>query len=375
MATIWYVLIALMLTGYVLLDGFDLGAGALHLFGARSEQERRLLLRSIGPVWDGNEVWLLAAGGTLFFAFPLLYASSFSGFYLPLNIVLWLLVLRAVGIEFRMHLESPVWRDFFDAVFSLSSALLVIFFGAALGNVLRGVPLGADHYFFAPLWTDFRPGAEPGVLDWYTVLTAVLATASLMLHGALYVAVKTDGALNARMRRISGVVAPVAAVLAIVALAATLAIRPALLNNYYANPAGWLLPALVAGGLAGVMYFRAAGRQGQERVPLFVRVHYRDAGRRGLRAVSEPAARQRGGRERDHDSQCGCRPGIALHGLDLVDCRDADRFRLLCVRIPHVPGQSARRGRPLLSLWGGPSGPPPRFRAAYGRRAAERNRE
>jgi cytochrome bd ubiquinol oxidase subunit II len=260
MATIWYVLVALMLTGYVLLDGFDLGAGAIHLFGARNERERRLLLRSIGPIWDGNEVWLLAAGGTLFFAFPLLYASSFSGFYLPLNIVLWLLVLRAVGIEFRMHLESPVWRDFFDGVFSISSALLAIFFGAALGNVLRGVPLGTDHFFFAPLWTDFRPGAEPGVLDWYTVLTAVLATASLMLHGALYVALKTEDALNVRMRRIAGMLGPVVAVLAIVALVATLSIRPALLDNYYAHPAGWLAPALVAGGLAGVTYFRARGR-------------------------------------------------------------------------------------------------------------------
>jgi cytochrome d ubiquinol oxidase subunit II len=259
MPTLWYILVALMLTGYVLLDGFDLGAGALHLFGARNESERRMVLRSIGPVWDGNEVWLLAAGGTLFFAFPLLYASSFSGFYLPLNIVLWLLVLRAIGIEFRMHLESPVWRDFWDGVFSVSSGLLAIFFGAALGNVLRGVPLDANHFFFAPLWTNFQPGAEPGVLDWYTVLTAVIATASLMLHGALYVAMKTEAALNARMRRIAGLLAPAVAILAVIGLVATLSIRPALLDNYRSNPAGWLLPALVAAGLAGVMYFRARG--------------------------------------------------------------------------------------------------------------------
>src|SRR5918911_200255 len=117
MPTIWYALVAIMLVGYVILDGFDLGAGALHLFAARNDEERRTILRSIGPVWDGNEVWLLAAGGTLFYAFPLLYASSFSGFYLPLNIVLWLLVFRAMGIEFRMHLQVPIWRDFFDGVF------------------------------------------------------------------------------------------------------------------------------------------------------------------------------------------------------------------------------------------------------------------
>src|ERR1700686_2388646 len=114
MQTLWYILVALMLTAYVVLDGFDLGAGALHLVAARNDEERRMLLRTIGPVWDGNEVWLLAGGGTLFFAFPSVYAASFSGFYLPLNMVLWLLISRAVGIEFRMHLDNQVWRDFFD---------------------------------------------------------------------------------------------------------------------------------------------------------------------------------------------------------------------------------------------------------------------
>src|ERR1041385_5726448 len=109
MQTFWFILVAFMLTGYVVLDGFDLGAGILHLLIAKTDEERRLILRAIGPVWDGNEVWLLAAGGTLFFAFPAVYASSFSGFYLPLNIVLWLLILRAIGIEFRSHLQSRVW--------------------------------------------------------------------------------------------------------------------------------------------------------------------------------------------------------------------------------------------------------------------------
>src|SRR5208282_2340823 len=119
-------------------------------------EERQKIMRAIGPVWDGNEVWLLAAGGTLYFAFPLLYASSFSGFYLPLMIVLWLLMLRGLGIELRAHMDNPVWRGFFDVVFSVSSILLAIFFGAALGNVVRGVPLGPDQYFFEPLWTNFR---------------------------------------------------------------------------------------------------------------------------------------------------------------------------------------------------------------------------
>src|SRR5213593_4009962 len=138
METIWFVLVALMLIGYVGLDGFDLGAGALHLVAARTGDQRRMVLQAIGPVWDGNEVWLLAAGGTLYFAFPQLYASSFSGFYLPLMMVLWLLMLRAIGIEFRTHMENPVWQGFFDVIFSVASVLLAIFFGAALGNVIRG---------------------------------------------------------------------------------------------------------------------------------------------------------------------------------------------------------------------------------------------
>ena len=122
---------------------------------------------------------LIAAGGTLYFAFPLLYASSFSGFYLPLMVVLWLLMLRAIGIEFRAHIEIRVWQDFFDVVFSGSSILLAVFFGAALGNVVRGVPLDATGYFFEPLWTNFKLRPQIGILDWYTVLIGVLALVTL----------------------------------------------------------------------------------------------------------------------------------------------------------------------------------------------------
>ena len=144
MGTVWFGLIAFMLIAYVVLDGFDIGVGILHLFITRSDDERRLAFRTIGPVWDGNEVWLIAGGGTLYFAFPLVYASSFSGFYLPLMIVLWLLILRGISIELRSHLSLRVWRSFFDGLFAFSSALLAIFFGAALANVIRGVPLGQD---------------------------------------------------------------------------------------------------------------------------------------------------------------------------------------------------------------------------------------
>src|SRR6266487_4395759 len=200
MGFVWFWLVAVMIVGYVVLDGFDLGVGVLHLFLVRNEAERQATLHSIGPVWDGNEVWLLAGGGTLYFAFPLLYASAFSGFYLPLMIVLWLLVLRGVGVELRMHMEIGVWRAFFDGLLFISSLLLAVFYGAALANVIRGVPLGEDGYFFLPLWTNWRVGPTPGILDWYTVIGGVLAPVALALHGALYLATKTENELQQRAR-------------------------------------------------------------------------------------------------------------------------------------------------------------------------------
>src|SRR5207249_11718613 len=164
METVWFALVAFMLGMYLVLDGFDLGAGAIHLFAARTAPERRQILRAIGPVWDGNEVWLIAAGGTLFFTFPRLYAASFSGFYLPLMVVLWLLMGRGVAVELRSR-GNAVWSTFWDAMFFLSSSLLAIFLGAAIANVVRGVPLDPQGYFFEPLWTDFNPRSQtPGIL-------------------------------------------------------------------------------------------------------------------------------------------------------------------------------------------------------------------
>jgi len=256
METFWFAVVAFMLTAYVLLDGFDLGAGFVHLVAARTEIERRTILAAVGPVWDGNEVWLLAAGGTLYFAFPRVYASSFSGFYLPLIIVLWLLIARAIGIEFRSHLSAELWHGLFDALFSLSSVLLIIFFGAALGNVIRGVPLDAGGNFFEPLWTDFRVGTQPGILDWYTVLTALVAFAALTGHGALYIAAKTEDDLGRRARRIAGVAWWCTLALSAAGLAATLAIRPDLVNNYRSHVSGLIFPLAVLAGLAGMANFR-----------------------------------------------------------------------------------------------------------------------
>jgi cytochrome d ubiquinol oxidase subunit II len=254
MGTIWFWLVAIMIATYVLLDGFDLGAGAIHLFVAKTDEERRQVLASIGPVWDGNEVWLIAAGGTLYFAFPALYASAFSGFYLPLMIVLWLLILRGASIEFRNHIKSVVWDPLWDFLFCASSLLLAVFFGAALGNVVRGVPLDASGYFFEPLWTNFQLGDETGILDWYTILVGGLALLALMMHGGLWVQMKTSGAVNGRAAKLArrawwGVVALTALVTAL-----TFRIQPQVKNNFATWPVGFIFPVLAVAGIAGVLF-------------------------------------------------------------------------------------------------------------------------
>jgi cytochrome bd ubiquinol oxidase subunit II len=259
MASLWYLIVALMVVAYVVLDGFDLGAGVIQLIVGKTDAERSQVIRAIGPVWDGNEVWLLAAGGTLYFAFPLLYASSFQGFYLPLMMVLWLLMLRAIGIEFRTHSTSSVWRNFFDVIFSGSSALLAIFFGAALGNVIRGVPLRPDGYFFEALWTNWRVGPDAGILDWYTVIAGVVALVALTIHGALYVSLKTEGDLNARTKKVITALWPALLGVTLLSLVATLYIRPEVLTNYQRVPLGFAIPALVVASLVSMLIFHRRG--------------------------------------------------------------------------------------------------------------------
>jgi len=259
MGFIWFWLVAIMLVAYVVFDGFDLGVGILHPFVAQTDEERQITLRSIGPVWDGNEVWLLAGGGTLYFAFPLLYASAFSGFYLALMIVLWLLIGRAVSIELRMHINMRVWRSFFDSLLFLSSALLAVFYGAALANVIRGVPLGVDGYFFLPLWTNWRIGPQPGILDWYTVIGGVLALVALSVHGALYLAVKTEGNLQARARAVAQRVGLLLLVLTVVSLPASIFARPDTLGNYRSYPVAFVIPLAILLSLIGIIQFSRKG--------------------------------------------------------------------------------------------------------------------
>ena len=255
MEILWFCIIAFMIAMYVILDGFDLGVGILHLFVARSDEERRTVLGAIGPVWDGNEVWLLAAGGTLYFAFPLLYASSFSGFYLPLMIVLWLLMLRGLGIELRHHVDHPMWKAFWDSTFSIGSLLLAIFFGAALGNVVRGVPLNADGYFFEPLWTTFTVVPEAGILDWFTVIMGLVALTTLTVHGGNYLAMKTEGKMQERARTVAGIAWWGVLLTAIASLVSASAIRPEIWTNFSEHPWGYFFPVLGLAGLLGMVVF------------------------------------------------------------------------------------------------------------------------
>ena len=188
-AAFW--LLAFMLTAYVILDGYDLGIGIITPFIARSDEERLASMRSIGPFWGGNEVWLIATGAVLFAVFPQAYASSFSGFYLPFMVVLWLLMFRGVSLELRTHLPSRIWHEFWDACFFLGSVLLVLLFGVALGNMLRGLPLNPSGFFL---------GTFAFLLNPYALMVAFFAIAALALHGAAFLMLRLDGPPSVRVR-------------------------------------------------------------------------------------------------------------------------------------------------------------------------------
>ncbi len=189
--TAWFILIGVLLTGYAILDGFDLGAGALHLF-AKTDKDRRIILNAIGPVWDGNEVWLLVGGGALFAAFPDVYATAFSGFYTAFMLVLAGIIFRAVAIEFRSKENSAKWRKFWDYAFAIASILLPILMGVALGNLILGVPIDANKEYAGSFWTLL---SHP-----LPILLGVTTLTMFMLHGGIYLVLKTEGELQEQMK-------------------------------------------------------------------------------------------------------------------------------------------------------------------------------
>ena len=253
MEVLWLCLVAFTLTGYAVLDGFDLGAGVVHLVTGKNARDKRSIIRSIGPVWDGNEVWLIAGGGTLFAAFPALFAAGFSSFYMPLMIALWLLALRALAIELQHQSSDTLWLRFWDWTFAGSSTLLALIFGAALANVVRGVPFGEEGVEFVPLWTDFSLRGAVGVIDGYTLLVGATSVVVLAQHGAAWLGLRLRGEDRTRVLRSTRRLWPAATLLALATTAATFHVQPRALENVSEVPVLALFPLL---GLAGALALR-----------------------------------------------------------------------------------------------------------------------
>ena len=267
MEIFWYCAIAVVLAMFFVLDGYDFGAGIIHLFFAKTEEDKVVIAKSAGLFWDSNEVWLVAGGGLLFMAFPTFYASIFSGFYLPLIIVLWLIIFRAIGLEFRSQFDFQMWKDIWDTAFGVSSLLLALFFGMALGNVIRGVNLGGvengvpayeGHFFFLPLWdSSFSPLSEtPGVIDWFTIIIGLIAVVVLAIHGANWVILKTNSSINHRLKAIIVKLNIALSILTILSLIVWQTINPNALDNFKDKPYFAIFPLLYFGGIIGLFFIK-----------------------------------------------------------------------------------------------------------------------
>lgn len=247
---VWFWLIGVLLTGYAILDGFDLGVGMLHLF-SRDDRDRRLQLNAIGPVWDGNEVWLVTSGGALFAAFPAVYATVFSGFYLAFMLLLAALIFRAVAIEFRSKLPMRWWRSAWDISFSLASFLCALLIGTALGNIARGVPIGLDGEY---------AGTFLDLLNPYALLVGITTAALFLMHGAIYLVMKTEGALHARVRRwVQRTIIGFVLCYGVVTMA-TLIYVPRMTAPFIAQPVLFLVPLAALLAVANIPREMAHGR-------------------------------------------------------------------------------------------------------------------
>ena len=249
MIGLWFALLAFTLILFVVLDGWNIGAGVLHLFLARTEDERRRVVAALGPLWSWHEVWLVAAGGVFVLAFPRVMAAGFAGFYLALWLVLWAFILRGIALEVGAHLDDPLWRSAWHTVFAAASLLLALLFGVALGNVVRGVPIPASGQFSMALFTTFDVRGDVGLLDWYTLSVGIFATALLAAHGATYLRLRTSGALNLRATTAAHLTWGAVALLFPVVTFETWVVRPELFAGIAARPAAWLALAAVAAGV------------------------------------------------------------------------------------------------------------------------------
>ncbi len=251
MIATWYGVVSFMLIAYIVLDGRNFGAGMLHWLVAKTQEERRQVVTAIGPLWSWHEVWLVAFGGTLVASFPKLMASAFSGYYLALILILWCLLLRGMALEVGGHINDRMWQGFWDFVFVVSSFLLAILFGAAGGNMARGVPLDAHQNFSMAFFTDFNVRGNVGLLDWYTVSVALFATVMLAAHGATYLTLKTEGAVHDRSETYSRWLWLISAPLLVIVSLETRFVRPDMLGHGFGNPFFWLgLLVIVAAACA-----------------------------------------------------------------------------------------------------------------------------
>lgn len=252
MIEIWYAILAFMLVMYVVLDGLNMGVGMLQYLVGKTEAERRLVITAIGPLWSWHEVWLLSFGGMLFVAFPKILAVSFAGFYLALFLLLWALVVRGMSLEVSGHLEDPLWRAGWHFGFVASNVLLAVLIGAALGNVVRGVPLEASGKFTLSFFTDFTPRGHVGILDWYTVAVAVFTVVTFAAHGANALVVRTEGPVHDRSLRLARLLWKAVLGLLVVITVASWQVRPDLFPGMVHQPFAWLGLGFVFGGLRAV---------------------------------------------------------------------------------------------------------------------------
>jgi cytochrome bd ubiquinol oxidase subunit II len=259
METLWFLLFWGMLSTFVVFGGADIGVGILYFSVARNDDERKQVIRSIHQVWKPNEVWLVAAGGVMFVAFPQLLAVSLSGFYLAIMLVLWLLIGRGLGIDLRSRIVDSMWWHFWDGTFWFCSVLLAICLGAALGNFVRGVPLDDTGIFFEGLWTDFRVGDNTGILDWFTMLVGITAVIGLAHHGALWLNAFTDGAVQRRSARLADRLWLPLALALVLGLATSFALQPQVRVNLGAHPWGVIFPLGALAALVGCLPLRRRG--------------------------------------------------------------------------------------------------------------------
>src|SRR5215510_15059431 len=259
MIAIWYAIVSFMLIVYVALDGRNFGAGMLHWVVAKTPEERRQVIAAMGPLWSWHEVWLVGFGGTLLAVFPRLLA--FAGYYLALFLILWGLILRGISLEVGGHINDPMWQGFWDFVFVIANFLLAILFGAAAGNVARGVPLDAQGNFSMAFFTNFRTTGNVGLLDWYTVSVAVFAAVILAAHGATYLTLKTEGPVHDRSSVGARFLWPCAAVLLLVVSSQSRIVRPDLLGHAVHNPLWWLGLLVIAGAIIALVAGLATRRE------------------------------------------------------------------------------------------------------------------